>query len=101
MLKRKYRLPFYCRFTAASNTHTNLFVIKVQPNDIGYNRYGFIVSKRVDKRAVVRNTTKRKLRSCIEDLFEQIQQGYDILFILKKSLVDIKKEEVCSVVRGA
>lgn len=101
MLKRKYRLSLRHRFPTASSIHTSLFIMKTHPNALSYNQYGFVVSKRIDKRAVVRNATKRKLRSCIEDIFGQIKQGYDVLFILKKSLLDMTKEEVCAIVKHA
>lgn len=62
---------------------TPLFVLKAHPNNLAHSRFGFVVSKQIDKRATARNKAKRRLRSCIEELRLAIQPGFDILFILK------------------
>lgn len=84
MFKKKYRLAPHIRFTNSSVYHTSFFTLKVAKNDQAHNRYGFIVTKRIDKRAVIRNQTKRKVRFCVEKLFTETKPGYDMLFLIKK-----------------
>src|SRR5258706_9881333 len=87
MFSRKLRLPANTNFSLAKTIHTPLFVLKVAKNDFLYNRYGFVVSKKIDKRATVRNRVKRVIRSCFEELNTRLVQGQDFLVIIKREAV--------------
>ena len=84
MLKRVYRLGKIVKLTKGKNYNGQFFTLRSAKNGLFYNRYAFVVSKKIDKRAVVRNKTKRKLRSCIEKMFDKIKTGYDFVFYVKK-----------------
>lgn len=71
------------------------FVLKIRKNNNKLKRFGFIVSKKIDSRATVRNEIKRKLRSCIEQLLGKIESGNDLTFIIKKDILMRDKEEIC------
>lgn len=95
MLKKAFRLNkktgvFGQSFTAP------FFSVRIKKNNLSHNRFGFIVSKRIDKRAVVRNRLKRVFRSNIEDSLEQMRNGYDMLFILRKQVAQKTREEMRS-----
>lgn len=94
MLKRKYRLNQRIKAKAQRSFKTPFFVLRIAENDLGYNRFGFVVSKKVDKRAVIRNKVKRMLRGEIELKFEEIKKGFDILFMLNKEIVNATKDEI-------
>lgn len=94
MLKRIYRLPASTRLNLARTYSAPVFALKIAPNNLSYNRFGFIISKKVAPLAVDRNRSKRLLRSCVEDLFSEIKPGHDCLFILRKNLSDMKKDDV-------
>lgn len=74
-------------------------------NGLTYNRFGFVISKKVDKRAVVRNRSKRLLRSCIEEVVGRLVGKYDMLFIINKNLTEKSRDdimiEVVSVLKSA
>ncbi len=57
-------------------------VLQVRENHMGITRVGYTVSKRVDKRAVVRNRIKRRLRSVAADILPSIAKtGYDYILV--------------------
>lgn len=94
MLQKQFRLPATVRLTQAASYKTRFFLLKVGKNNLPYNRFGFVVRKTVDKRATVRNSIKRLLRSCIEELFDQIDKGHDMLFLLNGSILEMKREDL-------
>ena len=96
MLKRKYRLPIKAKLTDSSVVKSQTFLLKISQNSLPFSRFGFVIGKKIDKRSVVRNRTKRVIRSCIEELLEKIKEGYDMLFILQKNAVDKKRHEFAS-----
>ena len=57
-----------------------LLVLGIRPNDLGVNRYGFSVGKRVGK-AVRRNLVKRRMRNTVREL--STKQGWDIVIIAR------------------
>lgn len=92
MLQKQYRLPGAVRLKSPSSFTSPTFFLKVSKNDLEYSRFGFVVRKTVDKRATVRNRIRRVFRSCIEDMQPEIKIGYDILFLLKNQILEMKRE---------
>ena len=88
MLKKQFRLPARIRLADPSIVSTPFFIIRIAQNGMDYNRYGFVVPKKVDKRAVIRNTIKRRIRNCIEEMEKNLQKGNDMLFFLKKEAIN-------------
>ena len=68
--------------------------MKVAPNKLLHNRYGFVVGKVIDKRSTHRNELKRRFRAQLEVLEPRLEKGYDILFILRKPAVENTTEEL-------
>jgi ribonuclease P protein component len=84
LLKRNNRLPSEV-FRAEKTFSSSDFVLKISKNQISESRFGFVVSKKIDKRATARNRIKRTFRACIEEALENIKPGLDFLFIVKKA----------------
>lgn len=91
MLKTMYRLPAHVKLVQVTHYKTPFFQLRVARNTLPHNRYGFVVSKAVDKRAVVRNTIKRMIRAHMEQLHTQLTQGDDFLFVLQKPALTAEK----------
>lgn len=53
------------------------------PNGLPHNRYGFVVSRKIGK-AVRRNRLRRQLREAMRSLNHQLQQGYDIVIVVRR-----------------
>jgi len=47
-------------------------------------RFGFVISNKIDKRAVRRNALKRQLRQIAADLISELKTGYDIVTVVKR-----------------
>jgi len=94
MLKKIYRLPAKQKFQKPSFSKTPIFTLRISSNNLSHNRFGFVVKKTTDKHAVVRNRSKRVLRSCIEEMFENIKEGHDMLFSLEKGIIGKERKEI-------
>ena len=100
MLKKKYRLLKETKFEKKDFYASPFFVLKIAKNEESFSRFGFIVSKKIDKRATVRNTVKRKIRICIEANLYKIKPGHDMLFILKKQIIGKTTKEISELTLG-
>ncbi len=101
MLPLKNRLKkkkdFERIFNQGKSFKHDCLVLRILENDLGYNRFGFVVSKKVSKKAVVRNRIKRMLREIVRQGDVKIKEGFDIVVIAligieNKKFQEIKKE---------
>jgi ribonuclease P protein component len=100
MLKKQNRLSRITRKKGDKLFTFPLFSLRVSDNGEKTTRFAFIVSKKIDKRAVVRNKTKRVLRSAVEEVTGKIIGGKNVIIIAKKTLTPNKKEEVFDFLQG-
>ena len=77
-------------FSKGRSFKKRLFILKKNKNSFGFSRLGFIVNKKVSKKAVIRNKTKRRMRETVKNLFPKIEKGWDIVLT---ALPGIEKEE--------
>lgn len=64
-----------------------LVTMTIAPNELSYNRYGFVASRRLGS-AVVRNRTRRVLREVLRRANPRLRAGYDIVFIARNALLE-------------
>lgn len=101
MLAKKYRLPWKIKFDKkALFLSSYLFNVRIRENSLLYNRFAVLVSKRIDKRATVRNRIRRLIYIAIEELFKESQKGLDFLFIIKKTAVGKGKKDFFMTIEG-
>lgn len=93
MLKKQNRLKAF-HLSSPRIVSSPLFTLKIGENEGEESRFAFIVSKKIDKRAVVRNSVKRKVRSCIEQISGNIHEGKDFVFYLRSEAVNAPREIV-------
>ena len=67
------------------------------PNQLEHNRYGFITPKRLGN-AVKRNRIRRQVREAVRLLHPQLQQGYDIVVIVRFPLMGQPFQEIQRIV---
>jgi len=80
-------------------------IFKTVKNDLNKSRFGFIVSQKVSKQAVVRNKIKRRMRGAVIKKLKEIKTGTDSLFIalpgLAKKDFSNTEQAVSSLLRKA
>jgi len=72
-----------------------LLILAWMPNDVAKIRVGFVVSKRVSKRAVDRNYIKRLLSEAMRALLPRLPSGLDVVVSArqKANMVDLRTLE--------
>lgn len=75
---------FYCDF----------FMVKVLRNDLGFNRFAVVVSKKVSLKAVVRNGVKRKIREALRRNVGVLPEGCDVVVCVNRSVLGKGFEEI-------
>lgn len=95
MLKRKQRLSKKTppRQVLSKTFSLPSFSLKIQKNDLSFHRFRFVISKKVDKRAVGRNALKRRMTACVS-LLDGITPGYDMIFYMKKAALELSPQEL-------
>ena len=78
-LKRKK--DFEKLFKEGKSFREKFLVLKINKNNLNSNRFGFIVSKKVSKKAPVRNKIKRRLREIVRKEIDNYQKGFDVAII--------------------
>lgn len=69
------------------------FIFYYFKNNLGYNRIGFTVSKKVGK-AVVRNSVKRVLKEIFRLNFSETKKNYDFVIVARISLKNSEYKKV-------
>ncbi|MBZ1356643.1 MAG: ribonuclease P protein component [Candidatus Nealsonbacteria bacterium] len=75
-------------------------VIKFIKNDLNNNRFGFIVSKKVSKKAVRRNRIKRVLREQVRSIIQDMSVGWDVIIIARPKISENKSSDVNQILGG-
>jgi ribonuclease P protein component len=93
----KKKKDFETIFKNSKSFRSNFFVFKIKKNDLGLNRFGFVVSQKVSKNATVRNKVKRRLSEAAKIEIGNIKNGTDLVLIAlsgieKKDFSEIKEE---------
>lgn len=104
MLPKLQRLPHSVRLHVARSLRTEFFIVKTAPNNLALSRFGVVISKKVDKRAVVRNRMRRLIHQAIYEQQSWISGGYDTLFLVQKPFVKLSEtliQEVSSFLQKA
>lgn len=74
-----------------------LSLIKTE-NNLNQNRFGFVVSQKISKKAVIRNKIKRRLREIIRNNLDKIKKNYNVIFIAKKGIEEKEFKEIKEII---
>lgn len=70
-----------------------LFQLLVRPSGFTHPRFVFIAARAVDKRAVVRNRLRRRVREYLRKNIKELHPGRDIAVIIKKEAASASRNE--------
>ncbi len=92
MLRKKEEFSHLFRY--GKRVETPLFTLFIKQNNVGFLRLGVVVSKSVDKRAVIRNTLRRRIKEWVRKLTPPPIHAKDIVFLLKKEVVIAPRKKI-------
>jgi len=97
-MRREERLTKSSQFAAVFKNGkawaNDLMVLRAMPNGLEFSRLGLVVSKRVGKKAVIRNRVRRLLREVAR--LTPIEPGWDIVIIARKEAAGVRYSEIQS-----
>jgi len=64
-------------------------VLRTGQNRFDHTRVGVVISKKVLKRAVDRNRTKRRIAEQVRLFYPQLKPGYDCVVLVKQDIVKL------------
>ena len=101
MLSKKNRLTksssfkaTYCQNRVVSDEFFVLFAGKNKQKDDIETKIGFVVSKKIDKRATVRNKIKRQLRAILRQNLNTFVGAKNYVIVAKPSIVDLTYQQI-------
>lgn len=96
-MEKKYRLKKNMEFKKVYNVGKNHwnrnFVLYVKKNNLDETRVGFTVTKKHGN-AVVRNKIRRQMKEAYRLNFNNVKNGYDLVFIPKRNITNINYKEI-------
>ncbi len=98
MLTKENRLrknnDFKSVFENGKSVSNELFFLKFKKNNLGINRFGFVIGTKITKKAVLRNKIKRRLTEIIKKKLDEIESGLDIILIAKPKVINKNYSEI-------
>lgn len=106
MLARKYRLTESKNFKRVQELgkifqSSNFGLAYLDRGDEDPSRFAFIVSTKIAKDAVDRNTIKRHMSETVRLMIPDIKNGLDVVFLAKTTILRIPAQEITKEVRNA
>ena len=98
MLKKENRIRFKEEFSEIKNKGSLLYspffgFLNYQKND-DLKKFGFIISKKISKKAVDRNRIRRVLSEIVRNNLIKFKDGVRVIFLVKKEILNKKREEI-------
>ncbi len=93
----KKKKDFEAIFKKSKSFKNDIFILKVAKNTLGLNRFGFIVSLKISKKATIRNKIRRRLAEAFMAKGKNIKPGTDLVLIALPGI----KEKDFSAITGA
>lgn len=96
-MEKKFRLRKNMEFKKVYSTGKNFWnrnlVLYVRKNNLEETRLGITITKKIGN-AVTRNRIRRRIKEIYRLNIHRIKDGYDLIFIPKKNVIDISYKEL-------
>lgn len=76
-----------------------ILVLGFLPNQLKQNRIAIIAGRSVGG-AVQRNYAKRRIRSAFQSIHPELSQGYDLVLIARKPIIDVDYQTIVNGLRN-
>ncbi|MBZ9571746.1 ribonuclease P protein component [Patescibacteria group bacterium] len=73
-------------FRAGRGFKEDFLFLKIIKNNLNHSRFGFMVSKKLSKKATLRNKMKRRLRELVRMKLGKIKKGVDVVLVASPGL---------------
>ncbi|MDD3102161.1 MAG: ribonuclease P protein component [Patescibacteria group bacterium] len=104
MLSREYRLTKNKDFGKVAKfgkqAWTQYFGLKWLKNDLKNSRFGIVVSLKVDKKAVVRNRIKRRIRAILDIRKKDIKSGFDFMILTRTEIKNLDYWQIDDILKN-
>ena len=97
----KKKKEFELIFKNSKSFKNSLFIFKVAKNVLEFNRFGFVVSQKVSKKAVTRNKVRRRLAEAVRNETKGIKGGMDVVLIALPRIAEAGIHEIQEAVGSA
>ena len=95
MIAKKYRLPVQSLpFKALKSAKAPYFLAKYFAAQKPFSRFGVVISKKFDKKAVVRNFWKRRIFSILRKRLREAGQPKDLLLIIYPEMKKLSYQDL-------
>lgn len=99
MIAQKFRLPKWRvqkLLKQPESKKIGFFIVKYLPNKKTYNRWSVIISKKIEKRAVIRNRKRRQIYESIRTIAKELesQSHFDVVLIPHKHIVTCNYQKI-------
>jgi len=94
MLNKKHRLYMGLGRQGVKKISFPYFTLKYFEISEEGPRFAFVASKKVDKRAVVRNSVKRKMSKAVEEILEKFSKNKGYILTARKEIITKGQSEI-------
>jgi ribonuclease P protein component len=85
--------------TGRTTQTKELFIVVNPKENKAPTKFAVIVPKKLDKRAVRRNRTRRLIAAAVHGLLSKVKDGHDVMIMARRVFYEDKLEDVLPVVR--
>jgi ribonuclease P protein component len=87
-LRKKKDIDNVLRNKSSKSAAVSFLSVRFLANELPYSRIGFVVSKKISKKAVIRNKVKRRLREISRNIIKDFEKGFDIVVFTKPEIAN-------------
>lgn len=99
MLKKSQRIANVGNIRGTRTISSPFLIVKYLQKEEGLTKFAFVISKKVDKRAVIRNKIKRGLAKAVQEVLDKIKTDYNVIIIAKPSILEKDNKQQAEILK--